>query len=203
MELKIDHLNYKKQESDTCGFACANFITQYFQNSDLNRKDCQNIFWTTDVGSILLKKGINTKIITFNSRQLSIFDHLEKTYLRHEIPKILTHKMSKKLRDSYKSLLGYITKGGLIKNKKIDDYNISLSLKMNLPIIICVSSAEFHDNPKMNGGHFVIIFGENNQNYKVLSPGKKEMQVKEIQKRILTNACLDWGGWAIHFLDTM
>jgi hypothetical protein len=186
-----------KPETMSCGLACVSTTLLHIRGYGLESNNNADIHWSTDIGSELLQAGFDVFIYAYKSQLLKPLGNIEFMEYREIISNILKMDLEPILQHGYKSLLQYISLGGILQQKKITAKEIEASIFHGLPVILCVSSGLFHEDPSMTGGHFIIVVGFDWANFMIVSPGKISYNFQVIKKNNLLNALYSWGGWSI------
>ena len=163
----------------------------------LRRPADLTLFWTTDLGTLLISEGIPTVICVSRSRLLVGLAETEGPALASGIAGLLASPLPVTIREGLGSLQGFLSVGGRVRREPIGTDDIDGSLSQGVPVILCVASRSFHDDCSATGGHFVEVVGRDGPSFRVISPGRSSYRLLTVETNRLLNACHVWGGWAV------
>lgn len=187
----------EKPETMSCGLACTELLLRHLQGCGLKNADAFEVFWTTDIGTLLVKEGISICISVHESKLLQPFNDIASNDFPTVLSVFLERPLPAVLRQGYESILRFLSEGGMIEKKLVSSEDIEQSLAHNLPVILCVESRTFHGDPSLAEGHFVIVAGCDDYTFGVISPSRESFSVCFVEKAHLLHACHLWGGWAV------
>ncbi|EDN69322.1 hypothetical protein BGP_0815 [Beggiatoa sp. PS] len=195
--IEPNRLPRNKLETTSCGLACTELLLQHLTHRQVNLNESE-VFWTTDIGKVLVKEGISACVVAGNSQLLKPFENIKvTTELSIALLLRLENILPIMIRKGYQSLLSFLFIGGVIKRKLISTDIIESAIARNLPVILCVDSQTINNDPSLTGGHFIIVAGSDDYNFGIINPGKNSFHILSINKARLLYACHLWGGWAV------
>ena len=167
-----------KEKNMLCGSACLHYISNV-ENS-FNAFVFPDMEWITELAAFL---GNNCKIpFTLSCYNSNLYSDFVKGVLPHDF-------------------IGY---------KKLKEYTINhpkiLELKPSIEMfddtskiyILNVSSKIIFNDNSLNGGHYIAIVGKTNNDFIVVNPGSTKIFLTTLNKNLVLNANLSFGGWVIH-----
>ena len=99
--------------------------------------------------------------------------------------------------DGFKFLSEYECSIGKVRLTRPRPSTIRAKLKEG-PLIICVSSAIWHQDDNRSGGHFVILLDWNDDICLVADPGKEDIKLRQRKISDVIQAMAPFGSWRIY-----
>lgn len=181
MKQKNLALDISRQPTDsTCGPTCLHAVYNYFEE-DLSLEEIINsIEYLKDGGTLAvmlgidaLKRGYQVEIITYN---LKIFDpswfKSEDVDIISKLKEQLLYKKSPKFRQASKAYIKFLSLGGKITYKSLNENLINSYLTAGTPILTGLSATYLYNEKRETGdpvtpndiegepsGHFVVLSG--------------------------------------------
>lgn len=176
-------------DDTTCGPTCLHTIYNFYGDStDLDQLIVQikQLDGGGTLGAILashaLKSGYNATIYTYN---LTIFDptwfNHESFYIKNKLKKQAEGKHDPKLVIASNAYSEFLDLGGKLKYQVLNTALIQKYLRKGMPLLVGLSATYLYDSPREFGpkdeyddvrgnpsGHFVVIYGYNEERETVL-----------------------------------
>lgn len=183
------HLEILPQPNDeTCGSTCLHAIYKYFgKNMELD--ELINQIPTLESGGTLavvlgthaLQNGFNATIFSYNLQVFdpSWFKENEEVDLKEKLILQLEEKKDEKLHWATSCYLEFLSLGGVIKMEELDEHLLRTYFDKKVPILTGLNASylyrtprefnnEFNDIKGYSAGHFVVLYGYDKENQKVL-----------------------------------
>ena len=165
-----------KDEKTMCGSACVKWICDN-ENVQISIND--NEIWCCSLALCLQKAGFNLKVKCFNSK---LYDDCL--------------KFSDQKFEGFESIRNYIKENKIqIEQPTIE--NILKEIVNHKYVIYNVSSAKFHKNKSLNGGHYIVVAKANDNTLEIINPRKTDFEIKNITTKHLIDCIKDFGCWRI------
>ena len=163
-----------------CGSSCAKYVLNDFgiNTEHLNLK----MTWVTEIAVTLKNFGINN---------ISIFCYKSNLYDDYKNNPNIDLNF-----DGFYYIEKCLKNDIFIKEIKLSKRELLREVKYNKFIILCVNSAIFN-NKKMNGGHFIILNGMDNDKVKIINPIKNKYEYILDTPENVIRFCEKYGSWRI------
>lgn len=163
-----------------CGSSCVKYILNDFciNTEQLNLK----MTWITELAIALKNSGIkNISILCYESNLYYDYKNNPNIDLRfngfHYIEECIKNNIP-------------------INETKLSKIELLKEVKENKFIVLCVESSVFN-NINMNGGHFIILNGIDNNKIRIINPIKNKYEYKLENVENIIKYCENYGSWRI------
>lgn len=187
--IEMNHVDYRlfpilKDKDMLCGNACLKALETCYTNIKIAPMELgRDMRWTAELACCLYRSGVEVGLHCWDSKLYK--DYLMADYeLINEFP-------------GFAFLSEYECNVGKISLTRPKANNI-LSQLDNFPIIICVSSAIWHQDAERSGGHFVLLMGRNADCCLVADPGRGDIKLRQRKITDVIQAMISYGSWQIY-----
>lgn len=164
-----------------CGSSCVKYILDKYNKLNIELLD-KNMLWITELAVFLKNSGINNiKINCYNSNLFNDFK-IGNVDLKF---------------DGFRFLKNVFDNNISICEKRLTNFSLCDEIDKNKYIILCVESKIFNNDTTMNGGHYIILYGRNENNVSIINPIKEKYEVKILNVDFLVKASKNYGAWRI------
>ena len=169
----------------SCGSSCV----WYIENMLLRRVTFppNKLFWVAHIADYLnTQDNLETELYCYRSTYY-------RAYLRQKKSNVYADDESNSLFYLYR----YISKGGILHEKKVDFNSLKQWLDNGWAIMVLVNSSMYFKDPYRRGMHYVLVIGCNKNTFYVMSPGKNKLNFSNIIAQDLLHAMRHCGNWAL------
>lgn len=162
-----------------CGSACVKYILEEYKifSNKLNIK----MNWITELALSLYNHNIkNLEIKCFNSNLFNDFKKFNKIDF-----------------DGFYYIKKALAKGIKLTEEEINTSVLQKEIKNSKFIILCTESSIFNEDPKMSGGHFIIITGIKKDKVRIVNPVKDKFEIKYFKISKIIKSCINFGSWRL------
>ena len=163
-----------------CGSSCVKYILNYFSinTEQLNLK----MTWITELANSLKNSGVkNISILCYKSNLY--YDYKNNPNINLNF-------------DGFSYIEKCIENNIPINETKLSKMELLKEVKNSKFIILCVESSVFN-NKEMNGGHFIILNGIDNNKIRIINPIKNKFEYKLENTKNIIKYCKNYGSWRI------
>ena len=175
--------SYPKSETMLCGSACL-----YYLGTKVFNVPCEDLpddyIWITDIAAYVISHfDHKASLSCFDSR---LYEDYKKANFK-----------VRQCFEGFQKVDTFIKRVKPIEEIEIYEKSIDSLLAHNQMLILNVASVIFHQDATLNGGHYVVVIGQKEDEYLIVNPGKYHISEMWYPKELLIEAANCFGSWMI------
>lgn len=207
METNLNVKRVEQTKDFDCSLGCVAMIMNFY-GEDINLQNLQEElsgYVNKDERHIeasaifLLKQGYEVFFQNYNLRVLgdNLTDRIEKDIdkFQNELNNLSGEDPFKKTK--LKLALEYIQKGGKLSTFKPTIQIIKDNLEKGTPVIVGVNNAELRQNTEIEGNHYVVVSGIDDEEFIITDPSPNFPEPYKVKKDTLEKAWYKMGAYLL------
>ena len=172
----------EKPKDMLCGPACIFYLSKMFQ---IDVKIPNDFIWITDIASFIETNLGHT--VTLSCHNSTLWNDYCKIGQQSDFP----FEGFQKLHDYLQNPSHHIFEQELSPQK------ITELLREGKVLLLNVSSAIFHNDAILSGGHYILVIEASKEGYLVVNPGSELIHVSYYSKEKIVSSCTQFGSWML------
>lgn len=183
--MNVDVFPLPKPKEMLCGNACLKVLEKCYAGVKIAPGDLvRDMNWTAELAWCLSQNGVEVALHCWDSS-------LYKDYILSLADRNVNNEFA-----GFKALFDYEFSKGKVHLTKPGPETIQEQLKEG-PLIVCVSSAIWHQDDNRSGGHFILLLDYHKDVCLVADPGRETIKLIRREMANVIQAMAVFGGWRI------